>query len=411
MMKLNFEIKRIITMEALIQFFKRYSQLTILLLIALVFAKQSMGQAEIINPASPWVVPAGVTQIKVEVWGGGGGGGGAFAGNGGGGGGGAYNTNVLNVSAGQSYTITIGTGGGSGANGNSSTVSGPGGTVTANGGSAGGGGLFSNGGGGAGGTGGTFAGGAGGTSSGNGAGGGGGAGNNGAGAPGGNAVTGSGGAGNPNVAPYIGGNGGTYRTTNGTGNPGSVPGGGGGGGKNSNLSTSNGGAGGAGQVVITYTCPAATISYTAPGFCKSITSASATITGSPGGTFTATPGGLTINSSTGVINPSTSTAATYTVHYQIAAANGCPAVDATAPVKINPTPVSSATSTNITCAGASDGTITVSATGGTSPYTFSIDNGANFQPATGTDLSLFTGLAPNISHTIKVKDDNGCISK
>jgi hypothetical protein len=35
---------------------------------------------------------------------------------------------------------------------------------------------------------------------------------------------------------------------------------------------------------------------------------------------------------------------------------------------------------NINCFAANDGTIQVSATGGTSPYTFSVDNGANYLP-------------------------------
>ena len=75
-------------------------------------------------------------------------------------------------------------------------------------------------------------------------------------------------------------------------------------------------------------------------------------------------------------------------------------------------PVTSvANSTNVSCNGAGDGTITVTASGGTSPYMFSVDNGANYQAATGTDLSLFTGLLPNTPYRIKVKDANGCISK
>jgi hypothetical protein len=60
---------------------------------------------------------------------------------------------------------------------------------------------------------------------------------------------------------------------------------------------------------------------------------------------------------------------------------------------------------------ANDGTITVAATGGTAPYTFSVDNGVNYLPATGTDLRLFTGLLPNTPYRIRVKDNNGCISK
>lgn len=67
--------------------------------------------------------------------------------------------------------------------------------------------------------------------------------------------------------------------------------------------------------------------------------------------------------------------------------------------------------TNITCFAANDGTITVSASGGLGPYTFSVDNGGTWLPPTGTDLCLFTGLLPNHAYRIKVKDVNGCISR
>lgn len=62
--------------------------------------------------------------------------------------------------------------------------------------------------------------------------------------------------------------------------------------------------------------PTATISYPtgATTFCKSATSVNVTQTGTSGGTYSA-PAGLTINSTTGNINPSTSTVGTYTVTY------------------------------------------------------------------------------------------------
>jgi hypothetical protein len=78
---------------------------------------------------------------------------------------------------------------------------------------------------------------------------------------------------------------------------------------------------------------------------------------------------------------------------------------------VNALPIANiANQTNITCFGASDGTITVSATGGTSPYTFSIVEPADFKPATGVNLRLFTGLLPNTPYRIRIKDNNGCIS-
>lgn len=229
--------------------------------------EMGLGQTTVtITSSQTWIVPAGVTSLKVEAWGGGGGGGGAkatsviitFPGNGGGGGGGAYSSATLASSIPASLNITIGSGGNGGTAGGAGT---PGGItivkdgtsgvtiLTANGGSGGGGGNASNGSGGAGGNGGNFKGGNGGNSSSNGAGGGGGAGNNGNGGNGDNTATGAGGAGT-----NAGGSGGAYRTSAGAGNTGNIPGGGGGGAKATSVANSyTGGAGGRGQVIITYT--------------------------------------------------------------------------------------------------------------------------------------------------------------
>ena len=121
-------------------FLRKSGVFAIALLIAnLFFAQQNFGQTVVTNPASPFTVPAGVTSIKVEVWGGGGGGGGS------------QNTllttgleevaavvviHVANfaVNSGQTYTITIGAAGTAGSNvnggvGGTSTVTGIGGTV------------------------------------------------------------------------------------------------------------------------------------------------------------------------------------------------------------------------------------------------------------------------------------------
>ncbi|HXH17741.1 MAG TPA: gliding motility-associated C-terminal domain-containing protein, partial [Chitinophagales bacterium] len=57
--------------------------------------------------------------------------------------------------------------------------------------------------------------------------------------------------------------------------------------------------------------------------------------------------------------------------------------------------------TGAVCANGNNGSITVSATGGTAPLTYSID-GFNFQSATE-----FTGLTAG-TYTVVVKDDNGC---
>ncbi|MBW8332176.1 MAG: hypothetical protein K0M40_09165, partial [Prolixibacteraceae bacterium] len=219
--------------------------------------KSAMGIMESLTFTSSgtFTVPAGVTSITVQCWGGGGAGGGAYYGAGGGGGGGAYVTQNLTVSQLQIYNVTVGAGGagGSNANGNNgraSIVTGPGGTVTANGGEGGERGLgwffgYDYGDGGSGATG-TQNGGNGGNSNGNGAGGAGGAGSSANGTNGGNTTIGQGGS--PD-----GGNGGAFRTSNGNGNNGTTLGGGGGGARSSTNQSMSGGNGARGQVIIIYT--------------------------------------------------------------------------------------------------------------------------------------------------------------
>lgn len=88
--------------------------------------------------------------------------------------------------------------------------------------------------------------------------------------------------------------------------------------------------------------PSATISYPGSPFCKTIATAQpVTRIGTAGGSYSATPAGLTINSSTGAVTPSSSTAATYTVTYTMAASGGCPVQTATTSVTITAAPIAS----------------------------------------------------------------------
>jgi hypothetical protein len=174
-----------------------------------------------------FTIPAGVTRIAVEVWGGGGGGGNATNGTsvaaGAGGGAGGYGKGVFAVTPGDGYTVVVGAGGGPAVAGAASSF---GALITAGGGSAGANGPFVQG----------SAGGAGGVS----------------GAP----VNITGGAGQWTSAPggsYGGsaGNGGSGGTgdTGSAGGAGQVPGGGGGGGYDLGDA---GGPGGHGRVIVYY---------------------------------------------------------------------------------------------------------------------------------------------------------------
>jgi hypothetical protein len=237
---------------------------------------QTIGTSPWTAPSSgTYEIPAGVTAIRIECWGGGGAGGGAGGSlnvTGRGGGGGAYaRLNTLAVTPGQTLALTVGNGGAgasnaNGGNGENSSVTynsvtvvlaagGAGGTRATgnNGGSTAGGSssvsvgdvAFDGGNGGGGGFGG-------------GGGGGGSAGNSGAGGIGGTGSAieaggtgGFGGAGG-NIGGGDGGNGGSQPSTNGF--PGSAPGGGGGGAKSiaDNSTNRTGGAGATGRVVLTY---------------------------------------------------------------------------------------------------------------------------------------------------------------
>ena len=91
-------------------------------------------------------------------------------------------------------------------------------------------------------------------------------------------------------------------------------------------------------------------------------------------------------------------AGSHTVTYKDA--NGCTGT-ATVTVTAGPAITGTSTSTGTSCPSVNDGTVTVTPTTGTAPYTYSIDGGAS-QPG-----NIFTGLAAG-SHTATFTDATGC---
>ena len=83
--------------------------------------------------------------------------------------------------------------------------------------------------------------------------------------------------------------------------------------------------------------PAATISYAGSPYCQNGGTATVTRTGTAGGTYSSTAG-LSINATTGDVNPGASTPGTYTVTFTIAAGGGCPVVTTTTTITINALP-------------------------------------------------------------------------
>jgi len=112
-------------------------------------------------------------------------------------------------------------------------------------------------------------------------------------------------------------------------------------------------------------------------------------------TYSWSPAGGTDSAATGLA------VGTYTV--TVTDANNCSAIDSadvTEPLAIN---ISSASSTNITCNGGNNGTITITASGGTGTLSYSIDSGITYPNTTG----IFTVLSAG-SYVIAVQDANGC---
>ena len=158
--------------------------------------------------------------------------------------------------------------------------------------------------------------------------------------------------------------------------------------------------------VVVNTAPSATISYSGSPYCTSGGTATVTRTGSTGGTYSATPSGLSISSSTGAITLGTSTAGSYTVTYSIAAGGGCSAFSTTASVVINTAP-----SATISYAGSpyctSGGTATVTRTGSTGGTYSAVPSGLSINPNTGA-IGLAGSTAATYTVTYTIGATGGC---
>lgn len=95
------------------------------------------------------------------------------------------------------------------------------------------------------------------------------------------------------------------------------------------------------NIVITTAPIAPTISYSGSPFCTSVNTVSVSQSGASGGKYSATPSGLTIDSSNGTITPASSLSGTYTVSYFVAGAGGCAPQTATTTVTMLQLPTAS----------------------------------------------------------------------
>jgi hypothetical protein len=152
--------------------------------------------------------------------------------------------------------------------------------------------------------------------------------------------------------------------------------------------------------------PTATIAYAGP-FCTSASVQAVSISGTLGGSYSSTSG-LAINSGTGEIDPSSSTAGTYTVTYTMAAANGCQAQTANNSVSItDPNPPAIAYSGVSFCNdGSSVSVVQTGASGGSysSSVGLSVDAGSG-------QLNLSQSTAGNYTVVYSVPASGGCATQ
>ena len=150
--------------------------------------------------------------------------------------------------------------------------------------------------------------------------------------------------------------------------------------------------------------PSASISYTNSPYCATGGTAFVTLIGTAGGTYSSSAG-LSIDANTGDITPGTSTAATYTVTYTVAASGGCTQYTTTAQVIITSMP--SATIRYINSPYCSNGgTATVTRTG-TAGGTYSSSAGLSIDANTGA-ITPGTSTEGTYTVTYTVAASGGC---
>jgi len=162
--------------------------------------------------------------------------------------------------------------------------------------------------------------------------------------------------------------------------------------------------------------PTVSISYSSP-FTKNQGSQSVSLTGTgvyTGGTFSVTPAGLTIDTSTGAINPSTSTAGDYTVTYTLPAVSPCNSVSATANVTVFTLPTAAISGSTNVCKNADQPDITFTGANGIAPYTFTYKVNDGFEQTITTSggnsvtLPQSTVTSGTFAYTlVKVTDSHG----
>jgi hypothetical protein len=169
-------------------------------------------------------------------------------------------------------------------------------------------------------------------------------------------------------------------------------------------SSSNGCDGPVQSLIVNVTAPpTANISYVGSPWCTTAIAQTVTLTGTgayTGGIYSSTAG-LSINASTGAIDPSISTAGTYTVTYTTVAAGGCGVVTATTSITITALPTASISYVGSPwCTTATAQTVTLTGTGAYTGGIYSSTAGLSINASTGAiDPSLSTAGTYTVTYT------------
>ncbi|WP_165917299.1 CARDB domain-containing protein [Flaviaesturariibacter aridisoli] len=137
----------------------------------------------------------------------------------------------------------------------------------------------------------------------------------------------------------------------------------------------------------------ASISYSGSPYCTGSGSIAVTQTGTTGGTYSATPAGLSLDATTGAINLATSQPGTYTITYHIAAVNSCGAFSTATTVTVNAAPAATISYSGPFCPS------------GTTQPSLSGNGGGVFSSTAGLVLDATTGavnLGTSVSGTYTV---------
>jgi hypothetical protein len=163
-------------------------------------------------------------------------------------------------------------------------------------------------------------------------------------------------------------------------------------------------------------CPAppGTTGATICGGNTATLSASGAVSGDKYRWYDASTGGTLLKESSDYTdNTYTTPVLTTTTNYWVSIINstGCESGRTQVTATVNPLPSAGVSgTTNVSCYAGSDGTITVNATGGTSPYYYSIYNGGTTYVFDANNPHTFIDLQANYEYKIRVKDSNGCES-